>query len=173
MIVPGQTIVNNNSKEFSLLCNRDRTSVYSNRGELRRSMTERDDQFVFSRFSWKRLFPDHSLIWSTACWAKLICPFLTTSDTVVSSTYFHESNRVLGDDKSLIINKKSQGPSLVPCGTPDGILPHLDRQALLSLTLCDLSVRKLIIQLMTLRGISTIFSLATRVLWSIKSNAFL
>ena len=93
------------------------------------------------------------------------------SDTVVSSTYFHMS-KILGTVKSLIIKRKSQGPNFVPCGTPDGTVPHSETQSFPSLTLWDLPERKSITQLITLLGILTCFSLLTKILWSMRSKAF-
>ena len=93
------------------------------------------------------------------------------SDTVVSSTYFHMS-KILGTDKSLIIKRKSHGPSLVPWGTPEDTLPHSERQSLPSLTLWDRPERNSMIQLIILLGILISLSLPIKTLWSMKSKAF-
>ena len=102
---------------------------------------------VFSRLSWNKFSADQLETWSTASCALLCCPFGTFSDKVVSSTYFHIPKSALGVKSSLIISKKSQGPNLVPWGTPAGTAPHSDKQARLSLTLLDRSHRKSRIQL--------------------------
>ena len=57
------------------------------------------------------------LIWSTDSCILLTAPLRIISDSVVS-TYFHRF--ALGRARSLIIRRKSQGPSLVPCGTSHG-----------------------------------------------------
>ena len=46
----------------------------------------------------------------------------------VSSTYFHISKSALGVRRSLIMSKKSQGPNLVPWGTPADTGPHKLKQ---------------------------------------------
>ena len=55
-------------------------------------------------------------------------------DIVVSSTYFHILQFPVVDRSSIIITK-SQGPSFVPCGTPDGMEPHSEKQSRLIFTL--------------------------------------
>ena len=72
--------------------------------------------------------------------ASLRCPFFITSDVVVSSTYFQIKALLTG--RSFIMIKKSQGPSLVPCGTPEGTEPHSDTQPSESLILCEPADRK-------------------------------
>ena len=94
---------------------------------------------VFSRFSWNKFSADQLETWSTASCALLCCPFGTFSDKVVSSTYFHIPKSALGVTRSLIMSKKSQGPNLVPWGTPAGTTPHSDKQSRLSFTLWDRS----------------------------------
>ena len=67
------------------------------------------------------------------------------SYAVVSSTNL----TVPSDDsisRSSIIIKKSQGPNLVPCGTPAGTYFHSEKHSLDNLTLCDLLPKKLWIQ---------------------------
>ena len=68
--------------------------------------------FVLSPFSWNLFSFDQWLITSTAS-CDLLCvdPLSMVSDTFVSSTYFNMS-KILGTDKSLIIKRKSHGPSL-------------------------------------------------------------
>ena len=61
--------------------------------------------------------------------------------------------------------KKSQGPCLVPCGTPDGTVPHSDTQPSESLILCERADRKSIIQLMTLEAMSSAHNFLTKILW--------
>ena len=74
----------------------------------------------------------------TMPWASLCSPFSITSDVVVSSTYFRIE--ALLTVRSFIVIKKSQGPSLVPSGTPEGTVPHSDTQPLESLILCEWAV---------------------------------
>ena len=52
----------------------------------------------------------------------LVCPLSTVSEMVESSMYFHNSKP--GMSRSLIIIIKSQGPNLVPWGTPAGTSRH-------------------------------------------------
>ena len=54
---------------------------------------------------------------------------------MVSSIYFQIE--VLLTVRSFIMIKKSQGPSLVPCGTPEGTVPRSDTQPSESLILCE------------------------------------
>ena len=107
----------------------------------------------------------------TIPWASLCCPYFITSDVVVSSTYFQI--KALLTVRSFIMIKKSQGASLVPCGTPGGTVPHSDTQSSESLILCERADRKSIIQLMTLGAMSSAHNFVTKILWSIRSNAFL
>ena len=51
--------------------------------------------------------------------------------------------------------KKGQVPSLVPCGTPKGTVPHTETQPLESFILCERAGRKSVIQLMTLGAMSS------------------
>ena len=71
-------------------------------------------------------------------WVSLCYPFLITSDNVVSSTYFQIE--ALLTIRSFIMIKKSQGPCLVPCGTPEGTVPHSDTQPSESFILCEFQV---------------------------------
>ena len=71
-------------------------------------------------------------------------PFFITSDVVVSSRYFHIET--LLTVRSYIMIKKSQGPSLVPCGTPEGAVPHSDTQPSESLIHCERADSKSITQ---------------------------
>ena len=90
---------------------------------------------------------------------------------MVSSTYFQIE--ALLTVRSFIMIKKSEGPSLVPCGTPEGTVPHSDRQPSESLILCEGADRKSIIQLMTPGAMSSAHNFLTKILWSVRSNAFL
>ena len=99
-----------------------------------------------SMFNWNLLSPDQSATESTYSWALLDWPLGMILETVVSSTYFHNSASRL--DKSLMMMTKSHGPSLVPWGTPEGTKPHSDTHPSASFVLCWRLVRKSIIQLM-------------------------
>ena len=69
------------------------------------------------------LFPlDHFSTSSTAYWIREWPSLFTTSPKVVSSTNFQDL--ALDGGWSLIMRRKSQGPSLVPWGTPDGTWPN-------------------------------------------------
>ena len=57
---------------------------------------------------------------------------------MVSSTYFQIE--ALLTIRSFIMIKKSQGPSLVPCGTPEGTVPHSDTQPSECFILCECQV---------------------------------
>ena len=57
---------------------------------------------------------------------------------MVSSTYFQIE--ALVTIRSFIMIKKSQGPCLVPCGTPEGTVPHSDTQPSESFILCEFQV---------------------------------
>ena len=65
---------------------------------------------------------DQVSIFLTSCCIWLALPFGTVSEAVMSSTNFHIGESLIF--KPLIINKKSQGTNLVPCGTPRGTWPH-------------------------------------------------
>ena len=80
--------------------------------------------FVLLQFFSNSFVFDQSCIRSTRSWALLFWPLGIVSDTVVSSTYFHML-KMLGTDKSLIMGRKSQGPNMVPWGTPDGTVTLL------------------------------------------------
>ena len=125
--------------------------------------------FVLLQFFSNSFVFDQLCIRSTRSWALLFWPLGIVSDTVVSSTYFHML-KMLGTDKSLIMGRKSQGPNMVPWGTPDGTLPYSDNQSLLSLTLWDLSERTSITQLIILLGTFICFNFVTKILWSIRSK---
>ena len=71
----------------------------------------------------------------TIPWASLCCPFFITAYVVVSSTYFQVE--ALLTVRSFITIKESQGPSLVPCRTPEGTVPHSDTHPSESLILCE------------------------------------
>ena len=58
----------------------------------------------------------------TAACALLRASLGTVSVIDVSSTYFQVGT--FGTLRSFIINRKSQGPNLVPWGTPDGTDPQ-------------------------------------------------
>ena len=94
---------------------------------------------VFSRFSWNKFFADQLETWSTASCALLCYPFGTFFDKVVSSTYFQSPKSALGVTTSLVMSNKSQGPNLVPWGTPAGTAPHSDKKSRLNFTLWDRS----------------------------------
>ena len=61
---------------------------------------------------------------SAICWALLALPLITTSDAVVSSTYFHIWSITLSIARSLMRTRNNHGPNFVACGTPDGTEPH-------------------------------------------------
>ena len=65
---------------------------------------------------------------------------ITGHNVRVSSTYFQAC--ALETLKSLIIKMNSQGPSLVPCGTPAGTGPHSEKQSADNFTRCCLCVKK-------------------------------
>jgi hypothetical protein len=64
-----------------------------------------------------------------------------TSNMVESSTYFQRFTSPK-TSKLFIMTKNSQGPSLVPCGTPACTVSHSEKQSSLNLTLCLRSVMK-------------------------------
>jgi hypothetical protein len=74
---------------------------------------------------------------------------------------------ICGGLRPLIIMTNHHGPSLVPCGTPAGTLPHSEKQSFAILTRCFLSLRKSIIQLRVVVGIHRGFSFDTKMVWSI------
>jgi len=55
---------------------------------------------------------------SAICWVLLPLSLITTSDAVVSSTYFNIWAR------SLMRTRNNHGPNFIPWGTPDGTEPH-------------------------------------------------
>ena len=93
---------------------------------------------------------------AAAAWALLRAPLCTVSAIDVSSTYFQVGT--FGTLRSLIISKKSQGPSLVPWGTPEGTDPQSEKQVLESFTRWFRSVRKSVTQFLTQQGISKLVS---------------
>ena len=116
--------------------------------------------FHFSLFSFTLLSVDHWATSSAICWALLSQPLGTTSDDAVSSTYFHSLAFKLSLRlRSFIRMRKSQGPSFVPWGTPEGTVPHSEKHPSANLIRCKRSSKKLIIQLITLTGKSSLLSL--------------
>ena len=95
-----------------------------------------------------------------AAWALLRDPLGTVSAIDVSSTYFQMGT--FGTLTSLIISKKSQGPSLVIWGTPEGTDPQSEKQVLESFTRWFRSVRKSVNQFLTQMGKSRLVSFWTR-----------
>jgi hypothetical protein len=79
-----------------------------------------------------------------SCIALVQCLSIT-SHRVESSTYFQRFTSPK-TSRSFILTKDSQGPSLVPCGTPAGTVFHSEKQSSLNLTLCLRSVMKSNIQ---------------------------
>ena len=104
-----------------------------------------------STFSSTLFLLDKSVTSSAIVCALLTCPFLISSDVVVSSTYFQSDALLIA--RSLIMIKNNHGPSLVPWGTPEGTVPLSDTQLSESLILCERPERKSMIQLVTLGGI--------------------
>lgn len=74
--------------------------------------------------------------------------------------------------RSLIIRIKSQGPSLVPWGTPDGTEPYSAEQSVESLTCWCLSKRESPTQQATPLAMRNAKILSASILWSTRSNAF-
>ena len=94
-----------------------------------------------------------------------------TLDRVESFTYFQRFISPI-TSRSFTMAKNSQGPSLVPCGTPAGTIFHSEKQSSLSLTLCLRSVIKSNIQSRVVVGIWYFARLSSGILWSIISKAF-
>ena len=118
-----------------------------------------------SAFSWTRFSRDHSITLLAIACTWLSPPFTTTSDTVVSSTYFHCCALV---SRSLIIRRNNHGPSLVPCGTPAGTGTHSEKHSDANLIRWGLSDKKSIIQLIMLAGnLHWLHNFLTSILWSI------
>ena len=91
----------------------------------------------FSLFSFTLLSEDHWATSSAICCALLSQPLGTTSDDVVSSTYFHSLAFKLSLKlRSLIRMRKSQGPSFVPWGAPEGAVPHSEKHPSANLIRC-------------------------------------
>ena len=67
-----------------------------------------------SLFSLTLLSEDHFATLSAICWALLALPLIITSDTVVSSTYFHIWAMPLSITRSLMRTRNSHGPNFVP-----------------------------------------------------------
>ena len=86
----------------------------------------------------------------------------------MSSTNIHVSGDLIS--KSLIIKTTNHRPSLVPCGTPEGTGPHLEKQPSANLMRWNLLVRKSMIQFTTLQGMSNLRSLLIKILWSIENR---
>ena len=78
---------------------------------------------AFSCIRWDR---DQSSTAVTACCTSPREPRGMVWEIVVSSTYFHVRASTL---RSLIMSKKSQGPSLVPWGIPAGTGPYSEKQS--------------------------------------------
>ena len=104
-----------------------------------------------STFSSTLFLLDKSVTSSAIVCALLTCPFLISSDVVVSSTYFQSDALLIA--RSLIMIKNNHGPSLVPWGTPEGTAPHSDTAVSESLIFCERPERKSMFQLVTLSGI--------------------
>ena len=97
-----------------------------------------------STFNWTLFSWNHFITLLAIVYTWLTPPFTTTSDTVVSSTYFHCCAFV---SRSLIIGTNNHGLSLVPCGTPAGTGPHSEKHSDVNLIRWSLSDKKSIIQL--------------------------
>lgn len=67
-----------------------------------------------SLFSLTLLSDDYFATLSAICWPCLLCPLITTSDAVVSSTYFHIWAIALSFARSLMRTRNNHGPSFVP-----------------------------------------------------------
>ena len=93
-----------------------------------------------SAFSWTLFSWDHSITLSAIACTWISQPFTTTSDTVVSSTYFHCCAFV---SRLWIIRRNKHRPSLVPCGTLAGTGPHSEKQSDVNLIRWDLSNKKI------------------------------
>ena len=87
---------------------------------------------------------------SMATWIPLGWPVWTVSAIDVSSMYFQRLMPLTL--MSFIMTRKSQGPSLVPYGTPALTDPQFKKQSWVSFTRCFLSVRKSAIQSNTQGG---------------------
>ena len=120
---------------------------------------------AFSCIRWER---DQSSTAVTACCTSPREPRGMVWEIVVSSTYFHMRASTL---RSLIMSKKSQGPSLVPWGTPAGTGPHSEKQSEDNLMRWCRFVKKSVTQALMLCGISRPLILVTSILWLIRSKA--
>ena len=92
-----------------------------------------------SAFSWTLFSWDHLITLLAIACTWLSPPFTTTSDTVVSSTYFHCCAFV---SRSLI-RTNNHGPNLVPCGTPAWTGPHSEKHSDANLIRWNLSDKKI------------------------------
>ena len=100
----------------------------------------------FALFSWTLLSKDHWDTQSAICCALLAPPLATTSDVVVSSTYFQSwASKFSLRLRSLIKIRNNQGSSFVPWGTPEGTEPHLEHYPSASLICWERQDRKSII----------------------------
>ena len=123
-------------------------------------------------FNFMSLAKAHELMLSNSNWSTEL-PFTgTTSEIVMSSTYFQLD--VVGEDelRSFIINRKIIGPNLVPCGTPAVIGSHWEMVEPI-LTACRRQVRKLQIHGMMDLRTPILISFWTTKLWLILSIALL
>ena len=73
-----------------------------------------------SEFSLNPWSLEHRRTSFTVSWSTEAPNLRTISEPVVSSANIHIEERALLDVRSLIITKKSHGPTLVPCGIPAG-----------------------------------------------------
>ena len=92
-----------------------------------------------SAFSWTLFSWDHSITLSAIAYTWISLPFTTTSDTVVSSTYFQ---CCAFESRLLIIRRNNHRPSLVACGTLVGTGPHSEKQSDANLIRWDLFNKK-------------------------------
>ena len=127
-----------------------------------------------SLFSCTLFSEDHSIIWSAILCEILAFPLMTTSEVVVSSTYFHISAFTpLLASRSLISTRNNHGPNFVPCGTPDGTDSHSEKQPFASLIRWERPDKKSKIQFIICLGMSKTVSFLTKMSRSIRSKAFL
>ena len=52
---------------------------------------------------------------------------------LVSSANINILDELIGEERSFIYTRKSKGPSILPCGTPDNTGKHLDRLLLIEI----------------------------------------
>ena len=98
---------------------------------------------------------------SSVYWIREWPSLFTTSPKVVSSTNFQ--HLALDGRRSLIMRRKSQGPSMVPWGTPDGTWLHSNQQSFASFTRWCLFRRKSQTQRTTPRGMLRDNILSTKI----------